>query len=99
METWRIVVLIVILLVTALGMWYLVRVLLEESKKRTWVYPKTGNRYVPIGLCKMKNPATREWVIAVIYKSEDDKVSVRERQDFLDKFVKLTDWETGKNSG
>lgn len=28
---------------------------------------------------------------AVIYKSEDDKVYVRERQDFLDKFIKLAD--------
>lgn len=49
------------------------------------------DRYAPIELCKMKNSATREWVIAVIYKSEDDKVYVRERQDFLDKFIKLAD--------
>ena len=48
----------------------------------------------------MKNPTTGEWFDAIIYKGvEDEKFYVRERKDFLDKFVKFIDWKDGNKSG
>ena len=100
METWKIVIPIVILILCALGSWYVVRLRLKEIKSRLYVYPKNGHHYEPLFRCRMKCPESGEWFDAIIYKGvEDEKYYVRERKDFLDKFVKLIDWETNKNSG
>lgn len=96
METWRIVLLIVILLFLIGGAYLTIRVSLKEWKKRVYVYPKTEHLYIPLYRCRMKNPTSGEWFDAIIYQNYDTKhLYVRERKDFLDKFVKLNDWKNG----
>lgn len=87
METWRIVIPIVVLVLCTIGAWY--------------VYPKNGHHYLPLFRCRMKCPATGEWFDALIYQDYNTKhLYVRDRKDFFDKFVKLLDWENGtKESG
>ena len=84
----------------SIGAWYAIKLRLEELRKQLYVYPKNGHQYMPLFRCRLKCPTTGEWFDAIIYKGvEDEKYYVRERKDFLDKFVKLIDWETNKNSG
>lgn len=99
METWKIVIPIVILILCASGSWYVVRLRLKEIREQLYVYPKNGHQYMPLFRCRMKCPTSGEWFDAIIYKGiEDEKYYVRERKDFLDKFVKLNDWKNGNNS-
>lgn len=99
METWIIVTPIVILILCALGSWYVARLRLKEIREQLYVYPKNGHQYMPLFRCRMKCPTSGEWFDAIIYKGiEDEKFYVRERKDFLDKFVKLKDWKNGNNS-
>ena len=66
----------------------------KELDKYTFVYPKTGNKYVVLYDIKMKDPSTGEWKEAVVYKGvEDGNYYVREERDFFNKFVKLHDWK------
>ena len=55
---------------------------------------------MPLYRCRMKCPTSGEWFDAVIYRGLDDggKYYVRERKDFLDKFVKLIDWKNEKGN-
>lgn len=100
METERIVFLIIVILLFLIGVAYLaIKVSLKEWKKKVYVYPKTGHLYMPLYRCRMKCPTSGEWFDAIIYKGvEDEKFYVRERKDFLDKFVKLKDWKNGSSS-
>lgn len=96
METWKIIIFIVVFILCALGSWYLVRLRLKEIRDKLYVYPKNGHYYEPLFRCRMKNPTSREWFDAIIYQDYNTKhLYVRERKDFLDKFVKLKDWENG----
>lgn len=96
METWKIIIFIVVFILCALGSWYLVRLRLKEIRDKLYVYPKNGHYYEPLFRCRMKNPTSREWFDAIIYQDYNTKhLYVRERKDFLDKFVKLNDWENG----
>ena len=96
METWKIIIFIVVFILCALGSWYLVRLRLKEIRDKLYVYPKNGHYYEPLFRCRMKNPTSREWFDAIIYQDYNIKhLYVRERKDFLDKFVKLNDWENG----
>lgn len=101
METWRIVIPIVVLVLCTIGAWYVVKLRWEEIRSKMYVYPKNGHHYLPLYRCRMKCPASGEWFDAVIYKGLDDggKYYVRERKDFLDKFVKFIDWKDGNKSG
>lgn len=101
METWRILVFIAILAVLSIGAWYAIKLRLEEIRSRTYVYPKTGYKYMPLYRCRIKNPVSGEWSNALIYQGmENGELYVREYKDFFDKFVKLLDWENGtKESG
>lgn len=102
METWKIIVFVVILvLLMMLGAWYAIKLQWKELEKRTYVYPKTGHKYVPLYRCRMKNPVSGEWFNALIYQGmKNGELYVRECKDFFDKFVKLLDWENGtKESG
>lgn len=84
METWKIIVFVVILVLLMLGAWYAIKLQWKELEKRTYVYPKTGHKYMPLYRCRMEN----------------GELYVREYKDFFDKFVKLLDWENGtKESG
>lgn len=43
MEDWKILILIGTILILMAGAWYCIKLLLEDYKKRIWVYTKTGN--------------------------------------------------------
>ena len=97
MEAWRIAIPIIVLMVVCIGAYYTPRIMVEERNKRTYVYPKTGHKYMPLYRCKLKWHVNGEWFDAIIYQGLDDggKLYVRERKDFLDKFVKFLDWKDG----
>lgn len=98
METWKIVIPIVILILCALCSWYVVRLRLKEIRNKLYVYPKNGHYYEPLFRCRMKNPTSGEWFDAIIYQNYDTKnLYVRERKDFLDEFIKLKDWKNGSS--
>lgn len=93
MEAWRIAIPIVVLILASIGAWYTVRLM------RMYVYPKNGHQYIPLYRCRMKCPASGEWFDALIYEDcETKKLYVRDRKDFFDKFVKLTEYNDGNNS-
>lgn len=99
METWKIIIFIVVLILCALGLWYAVKLRLKGIRDKLYVYPKNEHQYMPLFRCRMKNPTSGEWFDAIIYKGvKDEKFYVRERKDFLDKFVKLKDWENGNSN-
>lgn len=97
METlliWKIV-LPVVVIIGSIAVYYAAINIMKE-KNNTYIYPKTGNKYVILGKCKLKCPIDRKWYEAVIYQGLDTgMVYVRERKDFLDKFVKFLDWKDG----
>uniref|UniRef100_UPI00402527AE hypothetical protein n=1 Tax=Lachnospira eligens TaxID=39485 RepID=UPI00402527AE len=101
METWRITIPIVVFILCVIGAWYAIRLRIKEIRSRTYVYPKTGYKYMPLYRCWMKNPVSGEWFNALIYQGmESGELYVREYEDFFDKFVKLLDWENEtKESG
>ena len=96
MEIWRIVIPVVIFILYVIGVWYVMRLRIKKIRNRTYVYPKTGHKYMPLYRCRMKNPVSGEWFNALIYQGmENGELYVREYKDFFDKFVKLLDWENG----
>jgi len=56
--------------------------------KYTGKSPIGGNgEYVIVGLCRMKDRASRNWVDAVAYtKTGDPNLYVREKAEFLERF-------------
>ena len=96
MEIWRIVIPVVIFILYVIGVWYVMRLRVKKIRSKTYVYPKTGHKYMPLYRCRMKNPVSGEWFNALIYQGmENGELYVREYKDFFDKFVKLLDWENG----
>lgn len=101
METWRIAIPIVVLVLYTIGAWYVAKLRWKEIRSKMYVYPKNGHHYLLLFRCRMKCPATGEWFDALIYQDYNTKhLYARDRKDFFDKFVKLLDWENGtKESG
>lgn len=100
MEVWKIIIPIVVFILCSLGIWYATKLRLREIREKLYIYPKNGHHYLPLFRCRMKCPASGEWFDALIYQDYNTKhLYVRDRKDFFDKFVKLLDWETNKNSG
>lgn len=96
MEAWRIAIPIIVLIVACIVAYYTNRIMVKERNERTYVYPKTGYKYMPLYRCRMKNPTSGEWFNALIYQGmENGELYVREYKDFFDKFVKLLDRENG----
>lgn len=99
METWRIVIPIVVLVLCTICAWHVVKLKWEEIRSKMYVYSKNGHHYLLLFRCRMKCPATGEWFDALIYQDYNTKhLYVRDRKDFFDKFVKLLDWENEKVS-
>lgn len=49
MEIWRIVIFVVVYVLCAIGgVWYIIRLKLQEIRSKTYVYPKTGHKYLQI---------------------------------------------------
>lgn len=99
MEDWRIAILVVVLILASIGAWYVMRLRIKKIRSITFVYPKNGHQYIPLYRCRMKCPASGEWFDALIYEDcKTEKLYVRDRKDFFDKFVKLTEYNNGNNS-
>lgn len=87
---------VVVAIIICVIAYYISKKAVEESEKNFYVYPKTEHKYKILYRCKMKLPIERTWIDALIYMGIDDgKLYVRERKDFFDKFVKLSDWKNG----
>lgn len=70
----------------------------KSQKSQIYVYPKTKNQYLVKGIVKMKDINSGEWTDAVLYVSmKNGHYYVREKRQFLDKFVTLKDWEESNN--
>lgn len=99
METWKLIIPIIALILYAIGVRYIIRTRRKEIKENTFVYPKTGHHYISLYRCSMKCPISDEWFDAVVYrKYNTEGLYVMERRDFLDKFVKLKEWEKNGNN-
>ena len=98
MEIWKVFIITVVVVIALCGLIYTIHLLSCEQKKRIYVYPKTKNQYYAKGIVKMKDIDSGEWVDAVLYVSlNNGKFYVREKRQFLDKFVTLKEWEESNN--
>lgn len=91
-------IIILVLVVASIGLVWLLYKANELQKKNIYVYPKTKNRYLAKGIVKMKDTLSNEWIDAVLYISlKNEQYYVRDKRQFLDKFVTLEDWEESNN--
>lgn len=98
MEIWKVLVVTVVVVIALCGLIYTSHLLSCEQKKNIYVYPKTKNRYLAKGIVKMKDTLSNEWIDAVLYISlKNGQYYVRDKRQFLDKFVALEDWEESNN--
>ena len=99
METWIIVTPLIVVAIVTIAGFYAIKLKLKKIRGKLYVYPKNGHQYMPLFRCRLKCPASGEWFDALIYQDyESGYLYVRERKDFLDKFVKLKDCNNGNNS-
>lgn len=56
MEYWRFAIPVIVAILLCLALLWLNR----DIKRSLWVYKKTGNKYLPVAIYKMKNPTTGE---------------------------------------
>ena len=99
MEVWRIVIPLIMGAIVAIAGFYVIKLRLKKIREKLYIYPKNGHQYLPLFRCRLKCPASGEWFDALIYQDYESKhLYVRERKDFLDKFVKLKDWNNGNNN-
>lgn len=91
-------VIVLVLIVASIGLVWLLYKANVLQKKNIYVYPKTKNKYLVKGIVKMKDINSGEWTDAVLYVSmKNGHHYVREKRQFLDKFVTLKDWEKNGN--
>ena len=91
-------VIVLVLIVASIGLVWLLYKANELQKKNIYVYPKTKDKYLVKGIVKMKDINSGEWTDAVLYVSmKSGHHYVREKRQFLDKFVTLKDWEKNGN--
>lgn len=91
-------IIILVLVVASIGLVWLLYKANELQKKNIYVYPKTKNKYLVKGIVKMKDTLSNEWIDAVLYISlKNEQYYVRDKRQFLDKFVTLEDWEESNN--
>lgn len=91
-------IIILVLVVASIGLVWLLYKANELQKKNIYVYPKTKNKYLAKGIVKMKDTLSNEWIDAVLYISlKSEQYYVRDKRQFLDKFVTLKDWEESNN--
>lgn len=91
-------IIILVLVVASIGLVWLLHKANELQKKNIYVYPKTKNKYLAKGIVKMKDTLSNEWIDAVLYISlKNEQYYVRDKRQFLDKFVTLEDWEESNN--
>lgn len=99
MEVWRIVFPLIMGAIVAIAGFCVIKLRLKEIRGKLYVYPKNGRQYMPLFRCRLKCPVSGEWFDALIYQDYEGKhLYVRDRKDFFDKFVKLTEYKDGNNS-
>lgn len=87
------IIILILIVIFACLVWLLYKAN-ELQKKNIYVYPKTKNQYLVKGIVKMKGINSGEWTDAVLYVSmKNGHHYVREKRQFLDKFVTLKEWE------
>lgn len=87
-------IIILVLVVASIGLVWLLYKANELQKKNIYVYPETKNKYLVKGVVKMKDTLSNKWVDAVLYINlKSEQYYVRDKRQFLDKFVTLEDWE------
>lgn len=85
---------LIISVAVAIGVVALVLDLGRIYRRKIYIHIETGKEYMPESVIQMKHPVTRKWVDAVLYRSlENGNIYVREREDFIEKFVRLVDKE------
>lgn len=52
-------------------------------------YEYKGNKYLVKDVAEMKNPQTKEWQMCIIYESDNGRVFVREKEEFLRLFKEV----------
>lgn len=93
---WLIVLILTLAYVS--GVILMVRSTKKRYRSRTFVYPKTGHRYYVEKIVKAKNPTTGEWHKSVLYRGVDDgQYYVRDKEDFLNKFIPMSNWNGNNN--
>lgn len=99
MEDWQVFVFTVVVVIALIcGATYLAHLINCKEKEGIYVYPKTKNQYYAKGVVKMKDTDSGKWIDAVLYMSlKNGHYYVRDKRQFLDKFVTLKEWE--KNGG
>lgn len=99
MEIWKVLVVTVVVVIALCWLIYTIHLLsCNQKKKRIYVYPKTKNQYYAKGVVKMKGTDSGEWIDAVLYMSlKNGHYYVREKRQFLDKFITLKEWEENGN--
>lgn len=98
MEICKVFIITVIVVIALCGAIYSIYLMNCEQKKNIYVYPKTKNKYLAKGIVKMKDTLSNEWIDAVLYISfKNEQYYVRDKRQFLDKFVTLEDWEESNN--
>lgn len=94
MEICKVFIITVIVVIALCGAIYSIYLMNCEQKKNIYVYPKTKNKYLAKGIVKMKDTLSNEWIDAVLYISlKNVQYYVRDKRQFLDKFVTLKEWE------
>lgn len=97
METWKLITIIAVLILCIVSTWYMVKLGHEEIRSSIYVYTKSGRHYLPLFKCAMKCPVSGEWFEGIVYQDYETKhVFARYKKDFLNRFVKLKEWENDK---
>ena len=86
-----------ILLLSFIGVGFLIKYQNKVDKERIWVHKKTGGQYKPLYVCQMKDITSRKWFESIAYISlKTGDIFIRERKDFFKQFVTLKEWRTNK---
>lgn len=87
-------IMLLVIAIILVGLVALIFELCRIYKGKIYIHIETGKEYMPESVIQMKHPVTRKWVDAVLYRSlENGNIYVREREDFIEKFVRLVDKE------
>jgi hypothetical protein len=94
MESMTLFLILIISAAITIGIVALTFELCRIYKRKIYIHIETGKEYIPESVIQMKHPVTRKWVDAVLYKSlENGNIYVREKEDFIEKFIRLVDRE------
>lgn len=97
-EIMGLIIILVLFVITLIYGVYVARHVCKVYDSRTFVYPKTGDKYHVEKVVRAKHPDTGEWYEAILYFDLKDKHEyVREKQDFIDKLISLKEWREQKN--